>query len=423
MNARMGCLTMSAILAAMFAFVLGLGMRTQWHDPDPLQPLPEGTGARLFAAEFAAIQSASFVAQEPAVTAPVVAIPTAAGYSQWRSQVVIHPEECVALVVGVVAGYALPHYGAMIGANEVVLDAIIPQLTPSPATAEPRIFNALVRREGNGAVMTLNWCEHQERTIDVLMIFRSIDGAMPPRRSDATIQSQLLRAPWTAVGGPLNLPRPGVTQAALQRLARETVDPLGQSARQPQPGLFPVGSGTLISMGFATLDPLNGSTLTTLYHLAARDAGVAVNPRVAVQRPEDSATVLNAFIQYSMGRAFPAEHDPIVDLGRNDFYRVLSVLSILNPAESCEIITFARNEGLFTPNVYRYNAVSRVKTLLTSRNHNNVVEDRLCAEDGVIAYIVDDIDQLSYQMTRFVPYNPTPSPSEIARALRGGRAH
>ncbi len=403
MNVRMGSLALSAIVAAVVALGAGNAMRDQLHEPDPLRPFPETTANRLFATELAAIRRRGFVVQEPAVTAPTLPIPTAIGYSVWRTRVVIHPEECVALVVGVIAGYALPHYGALIATNQEVLDAMIVQLATSTQGTQSVATNTLVSRDGHGAIMTLNWCEHQQRTVDALLVFRTVDGTTPPRRSDATIQAQVLRGSWSAVGGVINLPRSGITPAAVQRLADETVDPITQAERQVPEGMVAVGPSTLIAVGFATLEPINGHTLSMLFNMTAGGAVVGANPRVAVQRPTDRLLVTDAFRRFSRTAEFPEEQDPIVQVERNDYYRVLAVLAAGDPSQPCQKIAFTRSQGLLIPQVYRYNYISQIKSMLPSSHYNNVVEDELCPYDGVMAYIVDDTDQLSYRITWFVP--------------------
>jgi hypothetical protein len=336
-------------------------------------------------------------------------------YSQWRYRFAIEAEQCVALVVGVIEGYALPHRALMYTADSVNLDSEVRQIAGFSPDPVGRTVVPMVDRAGAGAAMTLNWCEHQPREVEVVMVFRTIDGAQSARRADVTLQAQVLRASWSALGGPLNLPRPGLTATALARLAAETPEPLMQAENHPPEGFAVLTPGVTIEEGFAVLNPLSANTLATLYHMSARDSGVAVHPRVFAPTPDDMQLVTSTFALMA-NNGVAAEHDPIVDLGRNDFYRVLSVVGASGNQSDCETIAFARGEGIFVPRVYRYNPISRVKTLLLSPQNNNVVVDRFCKVEGMMSYIVNDTDQQRYRMTRLIQASaatvaPTDAPS------------
>lgn len=403
MSARVGCLSISVAVAGLAAVVFGLAGRDQWYEPDPLVPLAVADGTRAFNDEVRVIQEARFVASEPVAGGATTAIATTLGYTQWRQRFTIHAEECVALVVGVTSGYALPSFGALFPSEFTALDDVVRERS-SPSAGVGNHPQSLSQSTGAGATVTLNWCEHQEKTVDAVVVFRSVDGAHSPRRADAVLQTQLFRGPWALIGGPLSLPRPGPNPLALRRLAAESADPLGQAERELMEGLVMIEPPRTIQMGFASLFPVDSNTLSTLYHMAARDSGVAVHPRVLLSTPEEMATGLATFMQLAGAASFPAEHDPIVDLGRNDFYRVLAVLGPNSTTDECQMLNFARGEGLFIPRVYRYNPISRTKQVLTSPHTNNVVRDRLCTNEGTVSYIVNDTDQMTYRLVRMAQH-------------------
>jgi hypothetical protein len=173
-------------------------------------------------------------------------------------------------------------------------------------------------------------------------------------------------------------------------------------------------------MGSAALLPVNLSTAATLWDLAARDSGITVNPRVATVDPSALATVQTAYVMRAAGRPLPGQHDPIVDVGRNDFYRVLAVVDATGFAAECRTITFARGLGMYRPRIERYVRATRVRTIL-ERVTDNVATDRVCPTDGVLTYIVDDTDQLPYRVTQWSSTAPIAEPAANSQPVRRGR--
>ncbi len=408
----MGCLTASAIVAIGVGAIIGVAWRDRWREPNPLTPVSAQLGQAAFTAEVTRYSSRAMVPEgQPADEATQ---PYGVGWSRWTHRFEIRADECVALVVAAGQGYAAPRFAGLFTADfgaEPVFDARVAQQATQQYGTDPRW---LYSTSTEGVATSVTWCAHQAKSVEARVMFRTLDGFSPPRRADATARWQLLRAPWASFGGPAALHGSSMQTPALLALAAEFDDPLGAAQRQPPTGMSETPPSRDILVAVAALLPVNASTAGELYALAARDSGIAVNPRLpGTLTTEERAIVTASYSGAAMGRALPAEHDPIVDLGRNDFYRVILVVDSSQLPSSCATFTFARGQGLFAPRISRYVRATRQRTPLTAVR-DNVATDRVCPTEGVFSYIVDDTDQQTYRVSQW-----TTEPAPVVRAGRG----
>lgn len=396
---RMGCLTLSAIGAIGAGVFLGFALRDRWRTPKPLVAIAAQVGESAFNAEVMRVSAMRFApvgapADEPAQAYGV-------GWSRFVRRFEIGADECITVVVAAREGHAAPKFAGLFNANGNVehdFDQYASQYGTQPVSAN---VHWLYVTQSEGLATSVAWCAHAPRSVEAHVMFRTIDGFSPPRRADATARWQVLRAPWSAIGGPRGLHVPSVQQGALAALAAEFTDPLGAAQREPPQGLSESAPSHDLVPGAAALIPVNPTTATELYSLAARDSGIAVNPRVsATHTATDRAAALAAFNTAAAGRPLPAEHDAIVDLSRNDFYRVLAVVDATQMPAACTTITLARGQGLFAPAVSRYSRATRQRTPLATLKEN-VATDRVCPTDGLFSYIVDDTDQQTYRLSQW----------------------
>ncbi len=403
----MGCLTASAIAALGASVIMGYAFRDRWRTPKPLTPIAAAVGDAAFAAEVARFAARAMVPQGQPVDAPTEA--AGVGWSRFVHRFDIGADECVALVVASHEGYAAPKQSGLFVAGTSVereFDGFVAQYTTQPASGDPRW---LYVASTEGLATSLTWCAHAPRSVEARVMFRTVDGFSPPRRADATARWQLLRAPWATYGGPRALHGTNVQRSALEALANEFTAPLEAAQRVPPEGLSERAPAVDVMAGAAALVPLNTTSAVELYALAARDAGVPVNPRVlGPLSDEQRAIVTNAFNASAANRALPAEHDAIVDLGRNDFYRVLAVIDGSQLPAECVTITLARGQGLFSPSISRYSRLTRQRTPLANVR-DNLATDRVCPTDGLFSYIVDDTDQMQYRLTQWGAAQPAPA--------------
>lgn len=404
---RMGCLTLSAIGAIGAGVVLGFAFRDRWRTPKPLVAISSQVGESAFNAEIARLSARRFVAEGAPADEPTVAY--GVGWSRFVHRFDIGADECIAVVVAAREGHAAPKYAGLFNANSNVdqtFDQYAAQYNSQPVSANA---NWLYVASSEGLASTVTWCAHAPRSVEAHVMFRTIDGFSPPRRADATARWQVLRAPWASIGGPRGLHGPSVQQGALAALAAEFADPLGAAQREPPQGLSESAPSRDVPAGAAALLPVNNTTAIELYSLAARDSGIAVHPRVsAAHSADEQLAALAAFNSVAGGRALPAEHDAIVDLGRNDFYRVIAVVDATQFPATCTTVTLARGQGLFTPAVSRYSRTTRQRTALTI-SKDNVSTDRVCPTDGLFSYIVDDTDQQTYRVSQWGAAAPEPT--------------
>lgn len=399
----MGCLTVSALAAIGAGAFIGVAFRDRWRVGKPLTAITAASSAGGFAAELASYQSRGYVPEgQPATEATQ---PLLAGWSRWTHRLQINADECVALVASAHEGYASPRFSGLFADDPMAaqtFDLAAAQGNNLPFSNDPRWLYTVT---SEGLATSVAWCAHQPKSVEARVLFRTVDGFTPPRRADATVRWQVLRGPWTATGGVQSLYTASAHNTALAALAAEFSDPLASANEAPSPGLSAQGTPKDLLVGTAALFPANTTAATELYQLAARDSGIAVHPRVELTLSEQERSTVNAtFTALAAGRALPTEHDPIVDVGRNDFYRVLAVVDATQIPATCVTFVLARGQGLFAPTISRYVRGTRQRTPLAT-TRSNIAIDRVCPTDGVFSYIVDDIDQQTYRITQWAAGN------------------
>jgi hypothetical protein len=409
MSARGGCLTVSALIALVIGGFSGLVFRSSWRTPSPLRPLSTAVGEAAFAAEAARVRAHGLVPQGAPSSGPTLL--AAPGWSRIVERIDVGEDECVAVVFATIDGYATPRFAGLFApqsAAERTFDQRIfehPSWIGTPFHGDSPWF---VSTTSEGATVTLSWCARRPKSLEARVLFQTVDGFQPPRRAEANARWQVFRAPWRAIGGPSGLPSRGMNPRALAELAAEFVDPLSEATRSAPPGLVAAQPSHDVVAGAAALIPVNERAVALLWDLAARNrgstgSGIAVHPRIHGALSDQERSIVQAtFARLAEGRPLPEEHDAIVDLGRNDFHRVLAVIDAESIANDCRTITFARGEGLFQPQITRYNRRNGERTPVGTVR-DNVATDRVCRPDGVIAYLVDDTDQQTYRITTWGP--------------------
>lgn len=420
-SARVGCLGLSVIAAIGLAAITGSAFRARWFEPPPLRPVTAAEGQRsLDAAVNFARQRGLRDDSSGTQTATVLST----GWSAFDKRIDVGANECVAIVVASVEGYAAPkHAGLFDGASSegTTFQNSVFQTGAMPYNRNRSWLQVASR---DALSVTLGWCARQPTALDARVMLSTLDGTTPPRRADATVKWQVLRAPWSAVGGPSRMPTQTYTNEALAALAATFEEPLAEATREPpEPGLVPVEPSHDAPMGSAALIPVMRATVALLWDMSARNSGatgsgISVHPRIAGPLSLEEQTVINTtFTELAAGRVIPPEHDPIVDLGRNDFYRVVAVLDTGSIQRECQLVTLTRGEGLFAPRVSRYSRLSGQRTAIT-RTRNNVAIDRVCPGD-VLTYLTDDTDQKTYRVTIWQPAGA--APAQAASPTRGRR--
>lgn len=421
-SARIGCLGISAIVALGVAVLVGVARRDAFREPSPLRAIDAATGQATHDAALARAQ-ASGLRPDSSGSAPVT--PLNALWTSFSKRLEVGANECVALIVTTSEGYAAPKHAALFdaaSAGGADFERSVTAEGVSGARYRPDCFQFESR---DALSTTVGWCARRATSLDARVLLSTIDGFRPARRADATVRWQTLRAPWSVVGGPARMPAQGYTTHALTALAATFEEPLAAATREPpEAGLVPVEPSRDVPMGAAALIPVMRPTVALLWDMSARNSGavgsgISVHPRIAGPLSTEEQRVINAtFTELAVGRAIPAEHDPVVDLGRNDFYRVLAVLDTGSIRRECQLVTLTRDEGLFPPRIVRYGRSSGLRTTI-ARTRDNVAIDRVCPGE-VLTYLTGDTDQKTYRITIWQPADAA-RPAPVGRAPRRTR--
>lgn len=395
------------------AAIAGVTFRDRRIDPPQLRPIDAAAAQPSFDAAVARLRQ-SGLRDDTTGTAPVTR--HNAYWASFAKRFDVAANECAAIVVTAIEGYAAPKHAALIDGASTEGATFERSVLEQGSAPYQRNASWLQVTSRDALTVTLGWCARQATTLDARVALQSLDGSYPPRRVDATVRWQVLRAPWSAVGGPSRLPVQGLNEDALAALAAQVEEPLAAATREPpEAGLVPVEPSHDAPVGAAALIPVMRPTIALLWDMSARNSGatgsgISVHPRIAGPLSIEEQTVINTtFAELAAGRPIPSEHDPVVDLGRNDFYRVIAVLDTGSIRRECQLVTLTRGEGLFAPQVFRYSRLSGQRTAI-ERTRDNVAIDRVCPGD-VLTYLTDDTDQKPYRVTLWQPGEAAPTPS------------
>lgn len=306
------------------------------------------------------------------------ATPTERGSQGWWSMPVsIGNDECVAVVVGID------------GAQRVSQLAI-----QATNRAPDEIADEAMARSSNGGglVAHAQWCERHAVPRMVVALSGRVNSSSQ-RASASTLRWAVYRGPWAAVGGPVRLTR--------GRLRSESLAALGDdlAAREAQP-LFPadavpLGAPVPLTMGLARLLPSDAQTYGALVRASRGEANPEVNPRIdpspVAGAPWNTGLPLDfGGIRESVG-ADPsiAVHDPVVDLGLNDFRRVLAVVDRARLGAPCARIALVRQRYAHAARVTALDA-DGTRRALTPRE-NLALDDR-CPVAGATVYLAPASD-------------------------------
>lgn len=297
----------------------------------------------------------------------------------WSMPLEIAAEECVAVVVGID------------GAQRVSQVAIQATNRAPDEIAEEAMARA---HNGGGLVAHAQWCERRAVPRRVVALAERV-VPQSQRAARATLRWAVYRAPWATVGGPVRLTRGQLRSESLAVLGDDL------AAREAQP-LFPADAVPLsarvpLTMGFARLLPSDAGTYGALIRAMRSDANPSVNPRI------DPAPVAGApwntglpvdfgGIRASLGGdATVAVHDPVIDLGLNEFRRVLAVVDRAHLGVPCARVALVR--GRFA-HAARVEALDPDGTRHPLPPRENVALDDRCPSQGPTVYLVpaDDHD-------------------------------
>ena len=295
----------------------------------------------------------------------------------WSMPLTIGPEECVAVVVGVDGAQRL---------GQLAIQAT--NRAPDEVATE-----AMARASnGGGLVAHAQWCERAAVPRRVVALSERVIG-QSQRAVRSTLRWAVYRGPWATVGGPVRLNR--------GRLRSESLAALGDDlpAREAR-ALFPADAAPLgapmpLTMGLARLVPSDERTYGARIRASRGDANPPVNPRIDPTPVGGVPWVTGLPLDFGGLRAAQgadpslAVHDPVVDLGLNDFRRVLAVVDRARLGVPCARVALVRQ---------RYAHAARVEALDADGtrhplpNQENLSVDARCPAAGPTVYLAPASD-------------------------------
>lgn len=292
----------------------------------------------------------------------------------WSMPLPFAANECVAVVVGVEGRHRVAQLAIQGGAR---VDEVSAEAMAQGST-------------GGGLVAHVQWCERGAVPRNVVALSDRV--ASMSQRNDATLRWAVYRGSWDAVGGPTRLTRGRFRSEALAALgddlaAREAAPLLPQDAQ-------PLAAPIYLAMGAARLLPSDGRTYAALVRASQRNDNPRVNPRidatVAPGAPWPTGLPLDFGGARMAAGADPAlaVHDAVVDLGRNDFRRVLAVVDRARLGVPCARIALVRNRFAHGA---RVTAMDETGARRAIEARENVAIDAACPA-GVTLYLAPASD-------------------------------
>lgn len=295
----------------------------------------------------------------------------------WSMPVRIAAGECVAVVVGISGRQRVQHVGLqlMSRAPDVVADDAMS-----------------MGSNGGGLVAHTQWCEREAVERRAVAVGEGVvRGSL--RSAEHALRWAIYRGAWRAVGGPSGLTR--------GRLRPESLEALGADLALQQSEALVTRSRLLgpmipISMGYARLLPSDAVTYRALVRASMMHENTQVNPRVDTSlvpwaRWNSGLPVNFAAVRQETGADLSAaNHDPVVDLGLNDFRRVLAVIDRGRLGVGCAEVALVRHRLGYSAEVEALDPDGARRPLDARQN---VAFDTRCPAEGPTVYLAPVSDQ------------------------------
>ncbi|MEZ4393889.1 MAG: hypothetical protein R3A48_22680 [Polyangiales bacterium] len=304
----------------------------------------------------------------------------------WSMPLRVGAGECVAVVVGISGRQRVQHVGLqlMSRAPDVVADDAMS-----------------LGSSGGGLVAHTQWCEREAVERRAVAVGEGVvSGSL--RSAEHALRWAVYRGPWRAVGGPAGLTRGRLRPESLEALGADLALQQAEGLVNPSRLLGPM---IPISMGYARLLPSDAVTYRALVQASTMNENAQVNPRVDTSlvtwaRWNTGLPVNFATVRRESGADLSAaNHDPVVDLGLNDFRRVLAVIDRGRLGVACAEVALVRHR-------LGYRAVVEALDADGSRHpldaDQNVAFDARCPASGPTVYLapVSDHDPWTVGLLR-----------------------
>jgi hypothetical protein len=443
MRTNVSVLLIAGTIAALSGTCAGILTRNSWYEP----PVRLQLGAMTGIAAFEQAERAAIAAGFATATAMDERVEGPGRWGLWAREISVGEDECVALVIAAKEGDGAPRLGGMFvpgGDAEATFDGPARAAGEIPRRASPSWISTVASER---FAMTLYACARRPRTVQARVLLESFDGYRPARGATATVRWEVLRRPRSRLGGMEALAPVRWHEEGVRALLAEIEDPLGLPQRRPPAGMIPQAAPQDVPEGSALLLPVSARTAAWLYRLSSGVERTVVNPRAVVQKPQDAEVIRATFEDARRGRfpstmtgedagaggasadagpsiarsteVPPVPHDAVMDVGRNDFRRIIAVVDPRGLGTECVTLTLARDQGLFSPRLQRrvFDTSARTARTFVDHTEEHVVTDRVCPDEGVVVYAADAADAAGYRVSVWQPA-PTLPPAPTPRAPR-----
>lgn len=311
------------------------------------------------------------------------------GSGAWSMPLRIEAGECVALLAGID------------GRARVQQVAIQSESRTRDIIAHDALA---VGGNGGGVVAHAQWCEREAITRVAVVTGEAVSSGSRLAAEHA-LRWAVYRGTWARVGGPAGLTRGRLRAESLEGLGDDLAAQLAESALPPARRR---GPEVPITFGAARLLPADAETYAALLAASVAHENPQVNPRVdptvIPAAPWTTGLPINfAAVRASSGVDLsPALHDPVADLGLNDFRRVLAVVHRGRLGEPCTGVALARNRFGYRPQVQARQTDGTVRDL---PERGNVAFDAQCPVQGPTVYLAPfrDHDRWTLHVVRGAP--------------------
>ncbi len=358
--------TAGLVVAGCFSAIAGLVGAYAFADEAAVQTVPVATPVEVtraaVARELAAATAAGFAgAQDVSASARAVG---AGGPLQLT--VNLGERECVAVVAGVSGFQRL---------TALTLAAPGPAGTVAEAAVD----------HPEGAAGQVQYCATQAMSVVVSLQTTRRSHERPPRYVDSAATVMLLRAPWSTTRGFAGLTRGRYDGTAVAFAGRGAEwDELTE--RQPA-GATLAWPEAMVDRAHAVVAPSASGVVTWFARLSARETGTPMaHPRIAWNPTTPS---LEALLPTSI-----AAHDPVVDVGFNEYRRVLLAFDPVAAGPGCVTVLLTRARYRTRPQVWRWTGQGAPAALAES---GNVASDVVCG-GGSRVYVVGDDNADAYRV-------------------------
>lgn len=257
---------------------------------------------------------------------------------------------------------------------------------------------------GGGVLAHTQWCEREAVTRVAVVTGEAVSSGSR-LAAQHTLRWAVYRGAWARVGGPAGLTRGRLRAESLEALGDDLAANLAEGAlprtRRRAPEIP-------ISLGAARLLPADAETYAALIRASVLNDNPQVNPRVDPTVVPGAPWTTGLPINFATVRASvaadlsPAVHDPVTDLGLNDFHRVLAVVHRGRLGAPCAGVALVRGRFGYRPRVRAIQGDGAVRDL---PERENVAFDEQCPVQGPTVYVapLSDHDRWTVHVLRAPP--------------------